>query len=328
MLTPQFFQLYDLASPELAQSINQELSTGLLATQAYVSPKYLYDKLGSSLFDAICELPEYYPTRTEARIFADHQTHFSQVIAPGSTLVDLGAGSCAKAASLFQSLRPARYAALDISVDYLRHVLTQLQQQHPDIAMSGVGMDFSQSLDFPPALLQQMRAQPIVAFYPGSSIGNFSPPEALAFLQRIHTLCMQGAAGGGILIGVDLVKSIEILEPAYDDPLGVTGAFNLNMLRNINQLMGTNFEVQDWKHVAFFDTQKSRIEMHLQAKQDVKVSWGKHSRSFKAGESIHTENSYKWTTDNFAQLLIDAGFQQPTSWTDERGWFSVNWAAA
>jgi L-histidine Nalpha-methyltransferase len=326
MPTPQFFQLHDLASPLLAQNIKSELSAGLLAARATVSPKYLYDKLGSALFDAITELPEYYPTRTEAAIFKAQRAAFSQHIAAGSAWVDLGAGSCAKSASLFAAVRPAQYIAIDISTEYLSGVLTNLQEQYPHIAMSGVGLDFSESLDLPPALLSSSAKQPIVGFYPGSSIGNFSPPEALALLKRIHAMCAQGASGGGILIGVDLVKPSDILEPAYDDPLGVTGAFNLNMLRNINGLIGSDFDVQDWQHVAFFDAKLSRIEMHLQAKQDVTVSWPGQIRRFKRGEDIHTENSYKWTVAGFADLLIQAGFQKPVSWTDEKGWFSVHWA--
>jgi L-histidine Nalpha-methyltransferase len=327
MPTPQFFQLHDLASPTLAQNIRNELSSGLLAAQATVSPKYLYDKLGSALFDAITELPEYYPTRTEAAIFQANRAAFAQHIAPGSAWVDLGAGSCAKSASLFAAIQPAQYIAVDISTEYLRGVLTNLQQQYPQIAMSGVGLDFSASLELPPALLGSAAAQPIVGFYPGSSIGNFSPPEALALLQRVHAMCARGAAGGGLLIGVDLVKPSDIVEPAYDDPLGVTGAFNLNMLRNINDLIGSDFDVKDWQHAAFFDVPLSRIEMHLQAKHDLVVNWPGHTRAFLRGEGIHTENSYKWTVSGFADLLVQAGFKKPVSWTDSQGWFSVHWAA-
>jgi L-histidine Nalpha-methyltransferase len=327
MPTPQFFQLHDLASPLLAQNIRQELSKGLMLDPATVSPKYLYDKLGSVLFDALTELPEYYPTRTEAGILIAQHAAFAHTVPKGSAWVDLGAGSCAKSASLFAAVQPAQYIAIDISTEYLRGVLTNLQQQYPQIAMTGVGLDFSASLELPPALLESTAMQPIVGFYPGSSIGNFSPPEALSFLKRVHAMCARGASGGGVLIGVDLVKPSDILEPAYDDPLGVTGAFNLNMLRNINGLIGSDFDVKDWQHVAFFDTQLSRIEMHLQAKRDVVVNWPAHTRAFKRGQGIHTENSYKWTIQGFADLLVQAGFQKPVSWTDSQGWFSVHWAA-
>jgi L-histidine Nalpha-methyltransferase len=328
MTTPQFYSLYDHASPAVKAAIYNELTQGLLATQAAVSPKYLYDALGSRLFDAITELPEYYPTRTEAAIIAQQLPAISKHMPQRAALVDLGAGSCEKAAKLFEALKPAHYIPIDISVDYLRQTLLCLQREYPKMRMSGVGMDFSAEMLLPPELMAQMAGLPIVVFYPGSSIGNFAPDQARALLSRAHALCEQGAKGGGLLIGVDLVKASEILEPAYDDALGVTASFNLNMLLNINHLLGSNFAPQDWQHIAFFDTQLSRIEMHLQAKRDVTITWPGHARDFKRGADIHTENSYKWTIPGFAQLLQSAGFAAPTSWTDAKDWFSVHWAAA
>jgi uncharacterized SAM-dependent methyltransferase len=196
--------------------------------------------------------------------------------------------------------------------------------------MAGVGMDFSSTLDLPPALMRDLCELPVAAFYPGSSISNFGPAESLALLQRIHTLCASGAAGSGLLIGVDLVKPVEVLEPAYDDPLGVTAAFNLNMLRHINTLLGSDFDVRDWQHVAFFNAQASRIEMHLQAKRQLRVTWkdgmGSQHREFKAGERIHTENSYKWTVAQFTALLAAAGFASSQVWTDPDDYFAVVWA--
>ncbi len=319
----RFYDLYT-ANPS---SIRAELSHGLHSAQAHTSPKYLYDSLGSRLFDAITKLPEYYPTRTEATIFKAQRDVLSRTLPQGACMVDLGAGSCAKAASLFGALQPSQYIAIDISVNYLRGVLTGLSEQHPNVQMAGVGMDFSATLDLPADLLAQAKQAPIIGFYPGSSIGNFSPDEALAFLRRMHLLCVHGQPGGGLLIGVDLVKPIEVLEPAYDDPLGVTAAFNLNMLRHINTLLGSNFDVRDWQHVAFFNTALSRIEMHVEAKCDVNVTWDSKQRSFKAGERIHTENSYKWTVNNFSALLTAAGFTSTQAWTDEQGYFAVLWAA-
>jgi L-histidine Nalpha-methyltransferase len=322
-------RFYDLHQDNHAQ-IAQELSAGLLATQAHTSPKYLYDALGSRLFDAITELPEYYPTRTEAAILQGQRQAIAASVPRGAALVDLGAGSCAKAVSLFDALQPSHYVAIDISVQYLRNVLQNLQLQHTSIQMAGVGMDFSSTLDLPPALLRDLREVPIVAFYPGSSISNFGPAESLALLQRIRALCASGAAGSGLLIGVDLVKPVDVLEPAYDDPLGITAAFNLNMLRHINTLIGSNFDVRDWQHVAFFNATQSRIEMHVEARRDVKVSWknaqGTQQRSFKAGERIHTENSYKWTVAQFTALLASAGFSSTQVWTDPQQYFAVVWA--
>jgi dimethylhistidine N-methyltransferase len=325
MTTPQFYQLYDSASAAVKAAIRAELAEGLLKPQATVSPKYLYDALGSRLFDAITELPEYYPTRTEGAIIAQHLPQMSQDIPKGAVLVDLGAGSCEKAEKLFDALQPAHYIPIDISVEYLRHTVLCLQRQYPQMRMSGVGMDFSSELILPPELMAQIKGLPIVVFYPGSSIGNFAPEEARALLSRAHALCATGGAGSGLLIGVDLVKPSEILEPAYDDALGVTASFNLNMLLNINSLLGSNFAPQDWQHVAFFDTKLSRIEMHLQAKRDVTIQWPGHSREFKRGGDIHTENSYKWTLRGFSDLLQTAGFAKPTSWTDAKEWFSVHW---
>jgi L-histidine Nalpha-methyltransferase len=326
MTQPQFYQLHNANSPAQQAAIRAELTEGLLKAQAAVSPKYLYDALGSCLFDAITELPEYYPTRTEGMIISQNLEQMSQLIPKGAVLVDLGAGSCQKAEKLFSTLQPAHYIPVDISVEYLRQTVLSLQRQYPQIRMSGVGMDFSSSMVLPSELLPQIAGLPIVVFYPGSSIGNFAPDQAQALLSRAHTLCAQGGQGGGLLIGVDLVKSSEILEPAYDDALGVTASFNLNMLLNINHLLESNFAPQDWQHIAFFDAKRSRIEMHLQAKRDLTVQWPGHTRDFKRGEDIHTENSYKWTLPGFAQLLQSAGFAAPKSYTDAQNWFSVHWS--
>ena len=320
MKTPQFFQLHR----EDASKVRLELIAGLQAEQAFTSPKYLYDSLGSKLFEAITELPEYYPTRTEAAIFAEHVVSMASHIPQGAVLVDLGAGNCQKAARLFEPLRPSRYVAVDISVDFLRGTLGSLQRQYPDLDMAGVGMDFSESLDLPTAAMRSELA-PRVFFYPGSSIGNFTPDEALAFLRRIHSSC---TPQGGLLIGVDLVKGKAELEAAYDDALGVTAAFNRNMLVHINRLIGGDFNIQDWSHVALYNEALSRIEMHLEAKRDVALRYADQVRNFAKGERIHTENSYKWTVSGFSDLLQTAGFSKPIVWTDSEQKFAVIWARA
>ena len=311
---PQFFQLHQ---PDPA-AVRAELVAGLLAGQAVTSPKYLYDVLGSHLFAAITELPEYYPTRTEAAVLAAQGPAMAALLPRGATLVDLGAGNCQKAARLFEWLQPARYVAVDISVDFLRNALGCLQREHPALEMFGVGLDFSSTLALPP----QVGQGPRVLFYPGSSIGNFTPQEALGFLRQARA----AAQGGGLLIGVDLVKPLDVLEPAYDDALGVTAAFNKNLLLHINRLIGSDFRVQDWAHHAFFNVQDSRIEMHLQALREVTVRWPGGERQFAAGERIHTENSCKYRVPDFDALLHEAGFAQTTVWQDERGWFALFWA--
>jgi dimethylhistidine N-methyltransferase len=295
--------------------VREELLAGLRAPIATIAPKYLYDPLGSRLFSAITELPEYYPTRTEASIFTRDMRSMATALGPVATLVDLGAGNCEKAARLFDALQVRRYVAVDISADYLRESLENLQRRHPAVDMLGVGLDFSTTLRLP----TDVGDGPLTLFYPGSSIGNFTPDEALAFLCQVRAACQ----GGALLIGVDLVKPIEILEPAYDDPLGVTAAFNRNMLLHLNRLAGTDFAIADWRHIAFFNTVASRIEMHLEALRDTRICWPDGERCFAAGERIHTENSYKWQLDDFAALLERAGFTRPRCWTDEREWFAV-----
>lgn len=326
---PPFIQLHH----EDRAALRAELVAGLQDTPAHISPKFLYDALGSRLFDAITELPEYYPTRTEAAIFQQHGADMARVVPGGSILLDLGAGSCAKAARLFPVLRPAAYVAIDISVDYLRDTLQQLQQQHPALAMLGLGMDFSSRFalgaEVADWLADGPAAQaPRVVFYPGSSIGNFDPVEALALLKQAHTVCRSGGAGGGLLIGVDRVKPRAVLEPAYDDALGVTGAFNRNLLLNVNRVLGADFAPAAWRHVGSFNEQASRIEMHLQATAEQTVRWPGGQRVFAAGERLHTENSYKWEPEDFEAVLQDAGFGPAHHWSDAQGWFSVFWAPA
>jgi dimethylhistidine N-methyltransferase len=315
--TPRFVQTW-LADADAEQT---RARAALLGSPARISPKFFYDRLGSHLFQAITELDEYYPTRTEAAIFADHGAAMAEAIGSGKALIDLGAGNCAKAARLFPLLEPSRYIAVDISVEFLRDALRRLQREQPQIAMAGLGQDFSSALDIPADLVGD--AAPVF-FYPGSSIGNFDGDEALAFLRRVRSR----ADGGGLLIGVDLVKPKAILEAAYDDGLGVTAAFNRNALSHLNRLIGSDFAPRQWRHVAFFDEAKSRIEMHLEASEPIVVAWPGGNRRFAAGERIHTENSCKHTVDGFGAMLLAAGFDAPRHWIDRNGWFAVFWAAA
>jgi dimethylhistidine N-methyltransferase len=320
-----FFQINQVGGSADAAilAIQTELCAGLLAQNASASPKYLYDALGSILFEAICVLPEYYPTRTEAAIFDAHLAEIGRAIGPGTTLIDLGAGNCAKAARLFSQLHPHQYVPIDISVDHLREAVTRLQHAFPHIEMTGVGLDFSQSLVLPGVVRPDKR----LFFYPGSSIGNFSPPEAVAFLQRLRAAC--GTDGdGGLLIGIDLIKDKPILDAAYDDALGVTAAFNLNLLLHANRVLGSDFVPRDWQHIGFFNAEKNRVEMHLEARRAVLVSWPGHERRFEQGERIHTENSYKYTTEGALDLLAQAGFKKVNMWTDPAQWFAVVYARA
>lgn len=311
--------LADLPAPRATAAVSAELQAGLLAAQAALSPKFLYDGLGSRLFEAICELPEYYPTRTEAAIIARHGAEIARAVGPHATLIDLGAGNCAKAASLFPLLHPAQYVAVDISYDFLREAIGRLQQRFAHIEMTGIGRDFSQQLDLPDEVSPTRR----VFFYPGSSIGNFTPDEAAAFLERLRAAC---DSDGGLLIGVDLVKDAALLDAAYDDALGVTAAFNLNMLRHVNGLLGADFDVRQWRHRGFYNADAQRVEMHLEAREALAVHWRGGERRFARGESIHTENSYKYRLPQALGLLERAGFGTVHAWTDPAQWFALIYA--
>ncbi len=320
MKTPTFHQLHHIDDQALAD----EAAAGLQRQPAAVSPKFFYDPLGSRLFDAITALDEYYPTRTEAAIFDTHRSAIAEaahaLAGLSPMLIDLGAGNCAKAADWFDALAPRRYLAIDISEAFLHEALQQLQREHPALDLVGVGLDFSSRLQLPAALLDG----PALVFYPGSSIGNFAPDDALRLLREARAL----AGGGGLLIGVDLVKPVTLLEAAYDDALGVTAAFNLNLLRHLNRLLGADFDLRGWRHVALFNSAESRIEMHLEARSASTVRWRGGERRFAAGERLHTENSCKWTAEGFAALLRDAGFSQVRRWSDAQNWFGVFLAAA
>jgi L-histidine Nalpha-methyltransferase len=322
MTKPHFIQLYQ----HNAAAVAQELLQGLSAPQAYTSPKYLYDALGSRLFEAITELPEYDLTRTEAQLMQLHRASMAAQLPRGACWIDLGAGNCEKAGRLLGPMGAGRYVAVDISVDFVRQALDVLQRQHPGLPMAGLGVDFSGGLQLP-AELALDPAQPRVLFYPGSSIGNFTPEQALDFLRNLHAGC-GSVVGSGLLIGVDLLKDPAELEAAYDDALGVTAAFDLNLLLHINRLVGSNFAVRDWRHLSRFNAPLSRVEMHLQARHAVTVQWPGGQRQFAAGETIHTENACKWTVPNFEALLRSAGFVSTHVWTDPAQRFAVLWATA
>ncbi|WP_341890415.1 L-histidine N(alpha)-methyltransferase [Variovorax sp. YR752] len=311
MSEPRFLQLH-VADAEAQRAA---ACAALLEPQARIAPKYFYDRLGSMLFEAITALPEYYPTRTEAAIFAHHGAAIAEAVGAAGTMIDLGAGNCAKAAALFALFEPAHYLAVDISVDFLRDALRRLQREHPRIEMAGLGIDFAESLDLPAG---RVHGRPLF-FYPGWSIGNFTPDGALAFLRRVH----RHAGGGCLLIGVDLVKPKAVLEAAYDDAVGVTAAFNRNTLHHLNRVIGSDFDARQWQHVALYDEAASRIEMHLQARSPVHVRWPAGERRFAAGERILTEYSYKYRPERFDTLLREAGFVRTRCWRDESDTFAV-----
>ena len=295
------------------------LSEGLFATPAAIPPKYFYDALGCALFEAICELPEYYLTRTERSIFSAHRDTIAAVVGRNRQFIDLGAGNCAKGEYWLSALKPRRFIAVDIAAAAIEPALTRLAAAHPDIEFTGVITDFSRTLD----LDADLDAGAATFFYPGSSIGNFAPDDALELLAQIRKLCDRR---GGLLIGVDAPKDEERLAAAYDDALGVTAAFNRNVLNHLNALLGTDFDPKAFAHVAFYNTATSRVEMHLEARRTQCVAIAGRERVFAAGERIHTENSYKYSPEQFAALLRRAGFSDIAVWQDEAGDFAVYYA--
>lgn len=306
-------------------TLTQELLLSLTADTPSISPKFFYDEIGSHLFEVITLLEEYYPTRTEKWIMDTYQSEIANVVGSCDALLDLGAGNCIKASQLFNSIKPKQYHALDISKEFLQAAVNDLQKQFPHIEMSAHAIDFSQTLAFPN--LENLRK---IFFFPGSSIGNYDPENADVFFSNLANQCN---GNGGLLIGVDLVKDSQTLDLAYNDKLGVTAAFNLNALLYVNKLTGSNFNLANWEHHAFFNTSKSRIEMHLRALDDMKVTIPgsdskDHVLSFKAGDLIHTENSYKYTQDHFVEKLHRAGFENIHSWTDPNNHFLVCFANA
>jgi len=298
------------------------LVAGLLASPASIDPKYFYDGTGCALFCKICNLPEYYPTRTEARIFDRNREEIVAVAGAGKQLVDLGAGDCAKAAAWIPFLKPTTYVAVDIADDALESALPRLASKHPQIDVRGVLTDFTRGLDLTPDLADG----PTTYFYPGSSIGNFAPAQALHFLRVIRRHCGSDAESG-LLIGVDTKKEPTRLRAAYDDAAGVTAAFNRNILAHVNRVIGTHFRVDRFRHVALYDEAASRIEMHLESIHAQTVTIDGIARIFRTGERIHTESSYKYAPPEFIAMLQRAGFIDVRVWQDDAQDFAVYYAS-
>ncbi|GKS76881.1 L-histidine N(alpha)-methyltransferase [Acidovorax sp. SUPP950] len=295
---------------------HHDILQGLARRPACISPKYFYDQRGSQLFEEITRLPEYYPTRTEHALMRTHGDDIARAVGQGGTVIELGAGNCEKARTLCRLLQPERFVGVDISADFLREGVARLCSDLPALQAHAVAGDLTRPLQLPPDIPRARR----VVFYPGSSIGNFDPPQALELLSRMRSLVDDD---GALLIGIDLPKDVDVLQAAYDDAAGVTAAFNRNVLAHVNRLIGSDFTPEAWEHRAFFNGEQSRIEMHLEAREGVQVRWPGGGRDFAAGERIHTENSYKYSLTAFQALLARAGFSRAQAWTDERGWFAV-----
>ena len=297
----------------------EEVLQGLLKMPKELPSKYFYDEFGSRLFDQICELDEYYLTRTELSIMREQMAEMVSLFGPNCLLIEYGSGSSTKTRRLLDSLQtPAAYVPIDISKEYLLHAVATLAAVYPELEVLPVCADYTSDFEIP------LPARPVsrrIAYFPGSTIGNFDREPAKRFLRQIAKVCK----GGGLLIGVDLKKDFNILHRAYNDSQGVTAQFNKHMLARINAELDGDFRLEQFGHYAFYNPGESRIEMHLVSLKKQEVRIGDAEISFKLGESIWTESSYKYTLEEFAQLAAITGFSVKQVWTDERQLFSLQY---
>jgi dimethylhistidine N-methyltransferase len=298
-----------------------DVLAGLSLPQKRLPSKYFYDAAGSRLFDRITELPEYYPTRTELSIMREHAGAMAARCGPRCLLVELGAGSVTKVRLLLDRLdRPAGYVPVDVSGEHLRSAAAALADDYSTLDVKPVVADFTR-----PFALPDLPTARRVVYFPGSTIGNFHPSEADALLRRTARLV---GPGGGLLLGVDLRKDAAVLERAYNDSAGVTAAFNRNLLARVNRELGADFKTTAFRHVAFYDRSRSRIEMHLVSATEQSVQIGAATFNFRAGESIHTENSYKYDVSELAARAVQCGLRLDETWTDAQDYFAVLYLTA
>ncbi len=287
-----------------------------------ISPKYFYDAPGSALFDQICELPEYYPTRTEAALLRTHVGEIAELAGSGAEIVEFGAGSLTKVRTLLDAFHnPAAYFPIDISGEHLTAAAQRLRNDYPHLEVHPVVADYTHRVLLP------ARSSPVgrkIGFFPGSTIGNFMPDEALAFLRR----AAQVLQGGAMVLGVDLVKSPALLHAAYNDADGVTAQFNLNLLARANRELGTELDVSKFEHYAFYNAPYQRIEMHLVNLKTQIVSLRGEALRWTEGQSLHTEYSHKFTVEGLRRLAVEAGFKPKAVWMDGERLFSIHWLEA
>lgn len=311
----------------------QDVIDGLSGSERSLPSKHFYDERGSQLFDQICELEEYYPTRTETAIMQDCGTEIADCIGPNARLVEYGSGSSVKTRILLDELKDlADYVPVDISDEHLHQTAEKLSKDYPLLTISPVVADFTQPFELPDCATKQRRT---CIYFPGSTIGNFTWPQAMELLSRMRTVADHrsgdepemdhpgNAHRGGLLIGVDLQKDLDVLEAAYNDFRGVTAEFNLNLLHRINRELDADFDLDQFRHRALYDTSANRIEMRLTSLQNQRVSLGDYQFDFVQGEEILTEYSHKYTVTDFAKRAADLGWMLRQAWTDAREYFAV-----
>ena len=317
MMAAQTHAALRYEATETGSPFARDVISGLTARPKRLPPKYFYDEAGAQLFEEITALPEYYPTRCELAILRERAADIARLFPEGAALVEFGSGSSRKVRILLEAAPTiAAYVPVDISSEMLSQEAETLRADHPQLAVLPVEADFTQRFVLPAEVAGRART----GFFPGSTIGNFEPHEACAFLR--HAGRMLGS-GAGLIIGVDLVKEASILHAAYNDAAGVTARFNLNLLARINRELDGDFDLASFSHKAFYNSVRQRIEMHLVSKQRQKVKVAGRVIEFRAGETIHTENSYKYTLEMFGALARGSGWTPVSVWTDAGGNFSI-----
>jgi dimethylhistidine N-methyltransferase len=301
-----------------SRAMKDEVIAGLRSIPKAVSPKYLYDAEGSRLFDCICRLPEYYPTRTETSILERHGGAILDRLGGDLVVIEIGAGACHKGRLLLETGRVSTFIPVDISTDYLRGAALRVAHIFPHVSVHAVAMDFLVSFESLQSLIPHEARR--VIFYAGSSIGNFDPWDASRLLRRFSGLLREDDA---LLIGYDLKKDPNILRRAYDDSRGVTAAFNLNLLARFNRDLGADFNLTAFRHLALYDETMGRIEMHLESLSAQEITIGNERIAFERFECIHTENSYKYTVDEFDAMAANVGLVPVAIWMDRESYFAV-----
>lgn len=300
-----------------SESLRAEVLRGLLGEPKTLPPRLFYDRAGAKLFEDICELPEYYLTRTELGILREHAPDIAERCGPGVALVEYGSGAGTKVRLLLDQLQdPVAYVPVDVSMEQLAAVAAERARQYPRLRVAPVCADYTTRFALPPLSTEARR----VAFFPGSTIGNLHPAEATAFLHRVRSTI---GSSGALILGVDRRKDPRVLHAAYNDAAGVTAAFNLNLLTRLNRELGAGFDLDTFRHRAFFNEASSRIEMHLESVIDQVVCVGGAAIEFERGETIHTECSYKYDRESLEGVVRAAGFSVEALWTDPRDWFWV-----
>ncbi|MDR7071388.1 L-histidine N(alpha)-methyltransferase [Fictibacillus barbaricus] len=303
---------------ETETDMYSEVLNGLKKSSKSISPKYLYDKRGSELFEEITMLPEYYPTRTELHILNKYKHEMADAAGSDSALIEFGSGSSEKVRTLLGAMRELNeYVAIDISKDFLYQSAKALSIEYPNIQVHAVSADYTEKFNMP-----ELNSERKIVFFPGSTIGNFERDEMMAFLKKTSQFLTKG---DGMLIGVDLKKDAAVLNAAYNDNKRITSKFNLNLLNRFNRELLADFKLEHFSHHAFYNKDKGRVEMHLVSLKNQRITIGNEKITFNEGETIHTENSYKFTIKEFQDIARKCGFTSRNVWCDEKEWFSMHY---